>query len=438
MLRRKPRIFIGFIEIAGYFNNLSRGFKSLGIDCAFYDLHGHRFNYRTDRVSFLVRLHQYCANKLFEKKHPTILWKLISLNIKILLFFWALIKYDVFIFGFGSSFYRYKELPILKIFGKTIIHVFLGTDARPSFISGNVVIQQVMKQEGGFDFDLLYEDTVQRKKRIARIEKYADYIVNHPPTAHFQSRKFISFMRMGFPFDIQTDLATADPSSPGSNGIVRIVHAPSFAEAKGTKVIRQYIKNLRNKGYKIDFIEIINRPHSEVLTVLSQCDFVIDELYSDIPLGGLGTEAAFYSKPTVNGGYYSGMIKDNYPPEAIPPALYCMPQEMEGAIERLIVDEVFRNKLGKEAKQFVETRWSVQDVAKRYLQMIEGNAPDDWFFNPYDIHYIHGYGLSEEKLRLILRGFIEKYGPEALQISDKPDLLKKFVQFSQTLNQCVK
>ena len=42
MLRRPrpPRVFLGLTEVAGYYRNLERGFRELGIDAHFFDLSG--------------------------------------------------------------------------------------------------------------------------------------------------------------------------------------------------------------------------------------------------------------------------------------------------------------------------------------------------------------------------------------------------------------
>jgi glycosyltransferase involved in cell wall biosynthesis len=424
----RPRIFIGLIEIAGYLNNLNRGFKSLGITSNFYDLYGHPFQYQSERVSRLASLHRYCSQRIAGKHFPTVFWRGLSFLTRAVLFAWALYQYDVFIYGFASTFFRYKELPVLRFFGKKIIFVFLGTDARPSYISGNILAQNVLKDGDQVDLDYLFGDTRDRKKRIDTIDRYADHVIDHPPTALFHTRKFISFMVVGFPFELQN---TASPSPEEGRGSrpVRIVHAPSFPRMKGTDIIRGYIERFRQKGHIIEFIEIINRPHREVLNALAQCDFVIDQIYSDIPLGALGAEAAFFGKPTISGGYYSDQIRIDYPEEVIPPALYCRPNQIEDAIEKMIYDAQFRKDLGAAAKRFVESRWTLQEVAKRYLNIIEGTIPESWFFDPGSIVHIHGYGLHEDKLRSILHSFIERYGPEALQLHDKPDLQAAFISF---------
>ena len=53
----------------------------------------------------------------------------------------------------------------------------------------------------------------------------------------------------------------------------------------------------------IEFVEITNRPNSEVIAKLQQCDLVIDQLYSDSTMTGIAYEAAELAKPTIVSGY---------------------------------------------------------------------------------------------------------------------------------------
>jgi hypothetical protein len=64
------------------------------------------------------------------------------------------------------------------------------------------------------------------------------------------------------------------------------------------------------------------------------------------------------------------------------------------------------------------------------VQIIKGDIPDEWFFDPKRIRYVHGMGLSEERARNIVKAVIRHGGVEALQLSDKPELENLFVAFA--------
>jgi hypothetical protein len=231
---------------------------------------------------------------------------------------------------------------------------------------------------------------------------------------------------IGFPFD----RPQPKPQGDSDTTTVRILHSPSRPLSKGTPQIRQAIEHLRAKGLGIEYIEITGKPNHEVLAQLVRCDFVVDQLYSDLLLSGFATEAAFFGKPAVVGGYGLEAARRCYPDGEAPPSHICRPDDIETAIEKLVVDRAYRLQLGKDAQAFVRTQWSPVNVAQRYLQLIRGDVPAEWVCLPDDVSYLHGYGLPEQKVKQLVSDFIHQGGKACLQLADKPALERKFVEFS--------
>jgi hypothetical protein len=167
-----------------------------------------------------------------------------------------------------------------------------------------------------------------------------------------------------------------------------------------------------------------------VLQELSRCDFVIDQLYSDTPMAGFATEAAFHAKPSVVGSYAIETLRERVPEDDFPPTEICHPDDFEASVERLIRDPAYRSDLGRRAFEFVSQRWSRRSVAERFLQVIRGEAPREWFFDPRQIRYVHGYGSTEEATRERLRGLYDQYGGAVLQLADKPALEARLHEFA--------
>lgn len=427
----KVRIFIGLKEVAGYYTNLKKGFDKLKIEAAFLNLKGHKFQYGTQNTNKLIdfinrtsqRLYPVMQRNIFSK----IVWQIVQKFIGFFLFFWALPKYDVFIFGASTSFFFHLEFLFLKICKKKIICVFHGSDSRPPYLDGFVITSSNKSTI------LLWRWlTKVRKASMRLIDRFADHIIDIHPQAHFHSRPFVSFLIIGLPYDFK-DLVNQSPELEKKNGIC-ILHAPSQTGPKGTKEIGHAIKRLQEKGYKIDFVEISGLPNSEVIKKIKKCDFVVDQLYSDTPLPGFPTEAAFLGKPAVIGGYYADDIHKDLPAEKIPPSLFCHPDEIEKAIEKMIINKEFRLELGRRAKTFVQDNWTPEKVAKRYLKLITDDYPREWLFSPADITYLHGCGLSEQRAKNLIKTFINKGGVESLCLSDKPMLEKKMAEFSSSVD----
>lgn len=415
------KIFIGLTEIAGYYGGLKKGLIENGVDCTFINLSNHPFQYGgDDEPIFFVNLCKWNIRQM--SKYSSKLMKapfyLISQILRIPIFLWALCKYDVFIFGFGQSFFRLWDLPILKACNKKIIFIFNGSDGRPPYIG-----------VAGHSLEINDIKNITQKivNNLQIIEHYADLIVTHTASSHLHQKHYVKFLVLGIPFSHSDPLST---EISRSQEVIRILHSPSNPTAKGSAFFKKSIEFLSNKGYEIEYIEITGRPHSEVIALLQTCDFVLDQVYSDTPMAGFATEAAFFAKPAIVGGYYAEYINKEYDPEDIPPSLFCHPDDITDAIEKLIVDPGFREELGRKAQMFVQSRWTPKEVAKKYLQIINGDIPQSWIGDPQNIIYLQGGGLPESKSKEIIREMIEQYGIESLCLSDKPQLEQRFKEYA--------
>ncbi|NOQ21695.1 MAG: hypothetical protein GQ565_03455 [Candidatus Aegiribacteria sp.] len=438
---RIHRIFLGIGEVAGYYTNLKKGFDELGIKSYFFSIDGHPFSYGNDNKKknpYMRLMTLFLSRKISAKKRKslcelwwTLLLVMILFPLRLALLIWSLFWCDVFVFHGTSSFFHgtssffeMYDLPILKLFGKRIIWVFHGSDTRPAYISGSSVSK---------DYGCLIEKCARiakmQKKWVRRIEHYADVIISHPPSSHFSEKKFVRYLTIGNPFSCSYNKNT-DDNIVEANKIMRIVHAPSFSEFKGSGVFRDIIGRMKNKGYSLEFIEIVGKPNSEVLKELADCDFVIDQLYSDTVMAGLATEAAFLGKPAVVGGYASIEDMGILHGAPVPPTEYHNPDEIETAIEKLITNHEHRVKLGENAKDFVLKQWAPAKVAERFLRVINDDYPEEWLYDPKDIRYLHGCGISEHNVKALLTQFVRHAGKEGLCLSDKPELEDKIIEFS--------
>ncbi len=415
------KIFIGLTEIAGYYGNLKKGFREIGVECTFINLSSHPFKYGgDDEPNILIKMYKWNLRQMRKLNYKILKAPFfISLHLlKIPIFIWALYHYNVFIFAFGRSFFRNYDLPLLKLFNKKILFTFNGADGRPPYIDG---ARRNLTPDG-------YKKMSRKiKSNIVAIERYADCVATNPASAHFHTKQCVNFCSIGLPFESSVQ----DICQPiGDRDYVQILHSPSDPIAKGSDHIRDSINVLKKRGYNINYVEITGKPHHQVIKELQECDFVIDQVYSDQPMAGFATEAAWFGKPAVVGGYYAAYIHNDCAQENIPPGLFCHPDELTTAIERLIVDEEFRLALGQKAQKFVRTQRTPEQVARRYLQIIEGTIPEEIMFDPNTIGYVQGSGVPESKSKEIIREMIEQHGIESLCLTDKPELEGLFMRYA--------
>lgn len=426
--KRLPRVFLGLTEVSGFYKGLKSGLDQLGVNCTFVSLGHDPREYGGDYTNLLIRMVKYCAKKRYvtarSRRVVRFVWGVLRMLLQPFVFLWALWKFDVFIFGFNTSFLFYYDLPILKLLGKRIIYQFHGSDSRPPYL-GSLV--KWGKQMTAAECIRL---TARQKKVIRTIERYADVIVNNPTGAHFHERPFVVWLHIGLPCQLPAVPAPPEPVAKPPRHF-RILHSPSHPEAKGSPTIRRVVDGLKAKGYDIELVEIAGQPNSVVLEELSRCEFVIDQLYSDYPMPGFATEAAWFGKPVIIGGYAADLWEKLLPAHSHPPTLYCHPDDLEDVVVRMIEDKALRDRLAGEAARFVRSQWHPKKVAERYLRLIEGDIPQEWLYDPRDIRYVHGGCLPEWRVKELVRQVIEQGGVEALQLSDKPALERHLVEFSR-------
>jgi hypothetical protein len=102
---------------------------------------------------------------------------------------------------------------------------------------------------------------------------------------------------------------------------------------------------------------------------------------------------------------------------------------MVDAIRHLVADRSLRRKLGTSGRDFVRTRWPPRSVAQRYMRIINNDVPDHWWCDPYAVTYVHGVGLSESRLREVVRSVVRDYGLTSLGVDHKPGVRARLLAF---------
>ena len=68
-------------------------------------------------------------------------------------------------------------------------------------------------------------------------------------------------------------------------------------------------------------------------------------------------------------------------------------------------------------------------VAQRFLDLAIGNFDFKWFYDPSEINYLNGWGLSEDELRVNLISVWEKNGSLDGLLIDNIQLRMKYYDF---------
>lgn len=417
------KVFIGFADIAGYASRLGALLAHAGHEVCLVDTTWHRYN---PAVEQLENLHQparawFRAVAGLKQKN-----RLLYLLAAPLLFFVRQLVYllnvhscDAAVFVGGSSVMPgYLDRHIARLLGVRSINVFLGSTSRPHFMSGAVSGTQPISEK---KTRRLAKRMQRQRRRVRAIAAACDDVIENPLCSQYHERRCIDWFRFGFPSGGE---GFGDPGvTTNNNGRVRILHCPSRPEIKGTEEIRACIRKLRDaEGLPIEYTEITGMPHAEVLAQLKQCDFVIDELYSDSPMAGFASEAAWFARPAIVGGYGWGILKHLSSADVMPPSYLCTPEQLEAAVRAMIDNRAMRERLGRDAQAYCRDFLGGSAYVERMEKVLKNEVPDDWYFDPRDTTYIHGLGQSEVRLRNVLTDIERHAGMQAFCLGDRPDL----------------
>lgn len=272
---KHKRIFIGFTDIAGVGSCLEKGFNDLGYRADFYYRHKHPYQYiggkhmNISSCSLIARLQLY------------------YLLIKML------ILYDYIIYlGSGSGLLNQaKEIPILNFFRKKTMIIYTGCDVRmPEVVSKyrwNPCrnCPQDYKDQVGCNITI-------KKGRIRREERQFLHCVSPDECAGFIAKPYHSIL---FPVDL--DKISSIAATSGKKRKLKILHAPSNKDYKGTIHIIKAIEKLRAQ-FDFEFRLVQNVSIEELHNEICDSDFVIDQMLSGF-YGLFAIESMALGKPVV-------------------------------------------------------------------------------------------------------------------------------------------
>jgi len=266
----------------------------------------------------------------------------------------------------------------------------------------------------------------ERQAQINIIENNVDIFINAPAQAQLNKKKFISLSYIGIPIEFESCNEESEAKAYDEDNKVRILHAASTVGCRGTKQFRQCIIELQKK-YEIEYVELTGVPNSKVIEEIIKCDFVLDELWSDMPLATFASEAAYYGKPAIVCGYFSEYYRKYYPRGSCPPSMFVLPKDLYCAVEKMICNQELREELGYKAKKFVRKYMNSKAVARRFYKAINGEIDDIWIIDPLEIGYIEGYGVDKEMQKKIVKEMYDKCGIEKMGTKGNPLLTERIL-----------
>lgn len=408
-------------ETAGYCSQLVAGFRAIGLRAEHLDLGPNPLGYASGPPATRVRLARWLECRRRGGPGPRIVWTLLHRLAMAALLAHALVRHDAFVLRAGDSFLGLRDLPLLRALGKRVVVVFFGSDSRPSYLNGAEAARGVVGARAA-------DETAAKRRVVERVERHASAVICHVMSAQLHTRRTIAFLAVGIPRDPGAPLLPLGPRGAGAP--IRVLHAPSRLQDKGTQLVRDAVEAARASGVEVELEIVTGRPNREVLAAIAGCDFVVDQVFGDTPMGGFAAEAAARGRPAVVGGYGWDELRRVSDPAAMPPSHLCRPDELADAIVALATDDDRRHALGEAARRHVAQGWAPAEVARRFVAILSGEAPDGWWFDPAEVVYAHGVGMSEPAVSRAIGEVLDARGTAGLGVRDKPLLERRLVELA--------
>ena len=349
------RVFIGPMEVAGLGSGWVAGLRALDVHADLVCGQTHRFGYASDPApSRIARWWAHWGDRRAAVPASRPVAKVLTILAHRLLGWcvlaWAACRYDVFVFLYARTITDTAfDLPLLRLLGRRVVLVFVGSDARPAYIDGHQ-----FPANAEFSPRLAQRATRLQRRWIGRLERRADAVIAARTIAQFLTRPFVNWFAVGIP----TPAVTAAPREEGS--VIRVLHSPSNPVLKGSAEVQAAVTRLQARGVPIELVTIVGRPNAEVLQALDGCDLVVDQLYSDTPMAAFATEAASLGRPVLVCGCGAAQVARHVGPMPLPPTAYVRPQDFEATLEALATDRDRRQALARECAAFVAEHASEQ------------------------------------------------------------------------------
>lgn len=281
------------------------------------------------------------------------------------LLLWALARFDVFHFNWGSSLLDYPrsgldhlDLPLLKRLGKRVVVTYPGSDARN--MERAVAAFPVAAGEARQAAAHLLGSDAERRRRIENVTRRADatFVLNPDLCRDVPGAELLPYASV--------DFRCFEPLPPRAEGRLRIGHAPTHRGLKGTRYVIAACETLRSRGvqFELDLIEGVS--HDEAQERLRRVDLFVDQLLLGW-YGAVAVEAMALGLPVLC--YLDEEdLRHSVPWRDTIPIVRTSPATLADDLERLLLDPTERRQRAVAGRRFVEERHDPVQVAARVIE----------------------------------------------------------------------
>jgi hypothetical protein len=197
----------------------------------------------------------------------------------LLVFLWALLRYDVFHFFFDRGILEgddrfgvnRHELNWLRRLGKRVYLYAYGGDVRTRKKTMSLGKFNVCMHCDQVNVNCICDDEEGARKQAVYQQYATATIAMGDMMAYVPNARNLNY----WPFDVASAPYVGvqwDGRRP-----LKIVHVPNHAWAKGTHYLQQVIERLGRQGVPFDYVQISKKPNAEILRLIGEADIVADQ-----------------------------------------------------------------------------------------------------------------------------------------------------------------
>lgn len=337
MIKKKLRILHAPINIAGQPAVISRAQRRLG--------------YKSDVLVLNQNYSNYECDINLNLAYQPLLIKIIIRGINFIRCFF---NYDIFHFHGGISLLHHNlDLPILIFFKKKVVMEYWGSDV----IQTDIALKYTLWTPE--DLNKIYPtiDNNKKRKMLTKISRLvnATIVGDHYLSPYSKKSKVVdkAIELNKFPFI----------GSKWKGKKVKIIHAPTHRNIKGTKFILEAIKKLEKENLPIEFKLVEKMPHHQAIEIYKKADIVIDSVLHGT-YGILAIECMALGKPVLC--YIHPNVKHLYKDL---PIVNTQPNQVYQNLKKLILDPEKREILGIKGRKYVEEKHDSIIMAKKLINL---------------------------------------------------------------------
>jgi hypothetical protein len=330
-------------NVAGQASMISRAQRKLGHTSDVMVFNQNRFNFECD---INVGLDEYRAP--------------LRPFIKLKYFMRVVRRYDVFHFHYGTSLLPwnldlYYFATIGRKLGKRVIMHYWGSDV----IQIDLAKRYTLIPEATLHDIFPLNDDDKKRKEIGRTNSLVDLsIVGDYSLLPFSPKSLV--VRQALDHHAIPFIGAGE-----CDGAIRVVHAPTNRDIKGTSHIIKVIDRLRSEGMPLELVLVENLPHDEAMEVYKTAEIVVDDILQG-PYGIFAMECMALGKPVL--GRIDPSLSQYYPGL---PIISTTPETLHHDLMQLALDRQRRKDLGIKGREYIEKNHDSGMIAAQLVSLYE-------------------------------------------------------------------